>query len=218
LDNLAAETAASLTTKHPDYAVLAARIAVSNLHKETKKSFTETMRDLYEYVDPHTGESASLIASDVMEIIEKHSEQLDSAIIYHRDYDYDYFGFKTLERSYLLRTNGRVVERPQHMIMRVAVGIHKTDIDSVLETYNLMSERWFTHATPTLFNAGTPKPQLSSCFLLTMQEDSIDGIYDTLKQCAKISQSAGGIGLSIHNIRATGSYIKGTNGDRKSVV
>lgn len=218
LDNLAAETAASLTTKHPDYAVLAARIAVSNLHKETKKSFTETMRDLHEYVDPHTGESASLIASDVMEIIEKHSEQLDSAIIYHRDYDYDYFGFKTLERSYLLRTNGRVVERPQHMIMRVAVGIHKTDIDSVLETYHLMSERWFTHATPTLFNAGTPKPQLSSCFLLTMQEDSIDGIYDTLKQCAKISQSAGGIGLSIHNIRATGSYIKGTNGTSNGIV
>lgn len=218
LDNLAAETAASLTTKHPDYAVLAARIAVSNLHKETKKSFTETMRDLHEYIDPLTGESASLIASDVMEIIEKHSEQLDSAIIYHRDYDYDYFGFKTLERSYLLRTNGRVVERPQHMIMRVAVGIHKTDIDAVLETYNLMSERWFTHATPTLFNAGTPKPQLSSCFLLTMQEDSIDGIYDTLKQCAKISQSAGGIGLSIHNIRATGSYIKGTNGTSNGIV
>ncbi len=218
LDNLAAETAASLTTKHPDYAVLAARIAVSNLHKETKKSFTETMRDLHEYIDPHTGESASLIANDVMEIIEKHSEQLDSAIIYHRDYDYDYFGFKTLERSYLLRINGRVVERPQHMIMRVSVGIHKTDIDSVIETYNLMSERWFTHATPTLFNAGTPKPQLSSCFLLTMQEDSIDGIYDTLKQCAKISQSAGGIGLSIHNIRATGSYIKGTNGTSNGIV
>ncbi len=218
LDNLAAETAASLTTKHPDYAVLAARIAVSNLHKETKKSFTETMRDLHEYIDPHTGESASLIANDVMEIIEKYSEQLDSAIIYHRDYDYDYFGFKTLERSYLLRINGRVVERPQHMIMRVSVGIHKTDIDSVIETYNLMSERWFTHATPTLFNAGTPKPQLSSCFLLTMQEDSIDGIYDTLKQCAKISQSAGGIGLSIHNIRATGSYIKGTNGTSNGIV
>jgi ribonucleoside-diphosphate reductase alpha chain len=218
LDNLAAETAASLTTKHPDYAVLAARIAVSNLHKETKKSFTETMRDLHEYIDPHTGESASLIANDVMEIIEKHSEQLDSAIIYHRDYDYDYFGFKTLERSYLLRINGRVVERPQHMIMRVSVGIHKADIDSVIETYNLMSERWFTHATPTLFNAGTPKPQLSSCFLLTMQEDSIDGIYDTLKQCAKISQSAGGIGLSIHNIRATGSYIKGTNGTSNGIV
>ncbi len=218
LDNLAAETAASLTTKHPDYAVLAARIAVSNLHKETKKSFTETMRDLHEYIDPHTGESASLIANDVMEIIEKHSEQLDSAIIYHRDYDYDYFGFKTLERSYLLRINGRVVERPQHMIMRVSVGIHKSDIDSVIETYNLMSERWFTHATPTLFNAGTPKPQLSSCFLLTMQEDSIDGIYDTLKQCAKISQSAGGIGLSIHNIRATGSYIKGTNGTSNGIV
>jgi len=218
LDNEAAQTAASLTTKHPDYAILAARIAVSNLHKETKKSFTETMRDLHEYVDPNTGESASLIASDVMEIIEKHSERLDSAIIYHRDYDYDYFGFKTLERSYLLRINGNVVERPQHMIMRVAIGIHKEDIDAAIETYHLMSERWFTHATPTLFNAGTPKPQLSSCFLLTMQEDSIDGIYDTLKQCAKISQSAGGIGLSIHNIRATGSYIKGTNGTSNGIV
>ena len=218
LDNLAAETAASLTTKHPDYAILAARIAVSNLHKETKKSFTETMRDLHAYVDPKTGENASLIADDVMEIINEHSDQLDSAIIYHRDYDYDYFGFKTLERSYLLKLHGKAVERPQHMIMRVAIGIHKNDISSAIETYNLMSERWFTHATPTLFNAGTPKPQLSSCFLLSMQEDSIDGIYDTLKQCAKISQSAGGIGLSIHNVRSTGSYIKGTNGTSNGIV
>lgn len=218
LDNLAAEVSASLTTKHPDYAVLAARIAVSNLHKETKKSFTETMRDLYNYVDPVSGERASLLAKDVMQIIEANSDYLDSAIIYSRDYDYDYFGFKTLERSYLLKLNGKVVERPQHMIMRVSIGIHKNDIENAIKTYNLMSERWFTHATPTLFNAGTPKPQLSSCFLLSMQDDSIEGIYDTLKQTAKISQSAGGIGLSIHNIRSTGSYIKGTNGTSNGIV
>ncbi|QIX61359.1 ribonucleoside-diphosphate reductase subunit alpha [Hymenobacter sp. BT18] len=212
LDNLAAETAASLTTRHPDYAILAARIAVSNLHKVTSKSFSSTMKRLYTYEDPKTGENASLIAKDVWEVVHKHAAQLDSAIIYDRDYSYDYFGFKTLERSYLLRLDGKVVERPQHMLMRVAVGIHKEDIASAIETYELMSERWFTHATPTLFNAGTPKPQLSSCFLLTMKDDSIEGIYDTLKNCALISQSAGGIGLAVHNVRATGSYIKGTNG------
>ncbi len=218
LDNLAAETAASLTTRHPDYALLASRIAISNLHKNTKKSFSETMKDLYEYIDPKTGKQASLIAEDVYAVITAHADLLDSTIIYDRDFGYDYFGFKTLEKSYLLKLNGAVVERPQHMIMRVAVGIHKEDIDSVIETYNLMSERWFTHATPTLFNAGTPKPQLSSCFLLTMKKDSIDGIYDTLKHCARISQSAGGIGLSIHNIRATGSYIRGTNGTSNGIV
>ncbi|QJX46641.1 ribonucleoside-diphosphate reductase subunit alpha [Hymenobacter taeanensis] len=212
LDNLAAETAASLTTKHPDYAILAARIAVSNLHKVTSKSFSSTMKRLHTYEDPKTGENASLIAQDVWEIVHANAATLDSAIIYDRDYNYDYFGFKTLERSYLLRLDGKVVERPQHMIMRVAVGIHKHDINAAIETYNLMSERWFTHATPTLFNAGTPKPQLSSCFLLTMKDDSIEGIYDTLKNCALISQSAGGIGLAVHNVRATGSYIKGTNG------
>ncbi|TYZ08938.1 ribonucleoside-diphosphate reductase subunit alpha [Hymenobacter lutimineralis] len=212
LDNLAAETAASLTTRHPDYAILAARIAVSNLHKVTSKSFSSTMKRLYTYEDPKTGENASLIAKDVWEVVHKHAAQLDSAIIYDRDYSYDYFGFKTLERSYLLRLDGKVVERPQHMLMRVAIGIHRDDIDAAIETYNLMSERWFTHATPTLFNAGTPKPQLSSCFLLTMKDDSIEGIYDTLKNCALISQSAGGIGLAVHNVRATGSYIKGTNG------
>ncbi|TGE09483.1 ribonucleoside-diphosphate reductase subunit alpha [Hymenobacter fodinae] len=212
LDNLAAETAASLTTKHPDYAILAARIAVSNLHKVTSKSFSSTMKRLHTYEDPKTGENASLIAQDVWEIVHANAATLDSAIIYDRDYNYDYFGFKTLERSYLLRLDGKVVERPQHMIMRVAVGIHKEDIAAAIETYNLMSERWFTHATPTLFNAGTPKPQLSSCFLLTMKDDSIEGIYDTLKNCALISQSAGGIGLAVHNVRATGSYIKGTNG------
>lgn len=218
LDNLAAETAAALTTKHPDYALLASRIAVSNLHKNTNKSFSKTMEALYSYIDPKTGKKAPLIADDVHEIIQKNAQELDSTIIYDRDFGYDYFGFKTLERSYLLKLNGMVAERPQHMIMRVAVGIHKDDIASVIETYNLMSERWFTHATPTLFNAGTPKPQMSSCFLLTMKDDSIDGIYDTLKNCAKISQSAGGIGLSIHNIRATGSYIRGTNGTSNGII
>lgn len=218
LDNLAAETAASLTTKHPDYAVLAARVAISSLHKVTSKSFSNTMKRLYTYEDPKTGENASLLAKDVYEIIRKHAATLDSTIIYDRDYNYDYFGYKTLERSYLLRLDGKIVERPQHMLMRVAVGIHKEDIESAIETYNLMSEKWFTHATPTLFNAGTPKPQLSSCFLLAMQDDSIPGIYDTLKQCAQISQSAGGIGLSIHNVRATGSYIKGTNGTSNGII
>lgn len=218
LDNLAAETAASMTTKHPDYALLASRIAISNLHKITKKSFSETMRDLYNYVDTKTGAKAPLIADDVFQIIQDNSEILDSTIIYDRDFGYDYFGFKTLEKSYLLKIDGKVAERPQHMLMRVAVGIHKNDIEQAIKTYELMSERWFTHATPTLFNAGTPKPQMSSCFLLTMRDDSIDGIYDTLKQCAKISQSAGGIGLSIHNVRATGSYIRGTNGTSNGIV
>lgn len=218
LDNLAAETAASLTTKHPDYAILASRIAVSNLHKNTVKSFSATMKKLYEYTHPATGKKMPLIADDVMEIIAEHADLLDSTIIYDRDYAFDYFGFKTLEKSYLLRIDGSVAERPQHMYMRVAVGIHKNDIESAIKTYHLMSERWFTHATPTLFNAGTPKPQMSSCFLLTMKDDSIDGIYDTLKQTAKISQSAGGIGLAIHNIRATGSYIGGTNGTSNGLI
>ena len=173
---------------------------------------------MFEYIDPKTGESAKLIADDVYEIIKNNAELLDSAVIHDRDFGYDYFGFKTLERSYLLKINGQIVERPQHMLMRVSVGIHKDDLEAAINTYNLMSERWFTHATPTLFNAGTPKPQMSSCFLLTMKEDSIDGIYDTLKQCAKISQSAGGIGLSIHDVRATGSYIKGTNGESNGII
>ncbi|TGL25097.1 ribonucleoside-diphosphate reductase subunit alpha [Leptospira bourretii] len=218
LDNLAAEIAASLTTKHPDYALLASRIAVSNLHKNTTKSFSETMEQLYSYIDPKTNKQMPLIADDVWEIIKIHSELLDSSIIYDRDFGFDYFGFRTLEKSYLLKLNGQIVERPQHMYMRVALGIHKHRIDDVIKTYHLMSERWFTHATPTLFNAGTPKPQMSSCFLLTMKDDSIDGIYDTLKQTAKISQSAGGIGLSIHNIRATGSYIGGTNGTSNGII
>jgi len=218
LDNLAAETAASMTIKHPDYANLAARIAVSNLHKSTKKSFSETVTDLYEYINPETGKNAPLIADDVYEIIQANAEYLDSQLIYDRDFSYDYFGFKTLERSYLLRMHGKIVERPQQMLMRVSIGIHKDDLEGALETYELMSKKYMTHATPTLFNAGTPKPQMSSCFLLTMKEDSIDGIYDTLKQTAKISQSAGGIGLSIHNIRATGSYIGGTNGTSNGIV
>jgi ribonucleoside-diphosphate reductase alpha chain len=218
LDNLAAETAAGLTSRHPDYAQLASRIAVSNLHKNTIKSFSKTIEALHNYIDPKTNLPASLIADDVYEIVMNNAHTLDSSIIYDRDFGYDYFGFKTLERSYLLKMNNMVAERPQHMIMRVSVGIHKNDIESAIRTYNLMSERWFTHATPTLFNAGTPKPQMSSCFLLQMKDDSIDGIYDTLKQCAKISQSAGGIGINIHNVRATGSYIKGTNGTSNGII
>ena len=218
LDNLAAEIAATMTTTHPDYAKLAARISVSNLHKNTKKSFSETMEDLYNYINPRTGKKAPLLSDEVYKIIKKNADKLDSSIIYNRDFGYDFFGFKTLERSYLLKLNGKIVERPQHMLMRVSIGIHLDDIESALETYELMSKRYFTHATPTLFNSGTPKPQMSSCFLLTMKEDSIDGIYDTLKQTAKISQSAGGIGLSIHNVRATGSYIAGTNGTSNGIV
>ena len=218
LDNLAAETAASLTISHPDYAILASRIAVSNLHKSTVKSFSATMKKLHQYTDKATGKLLPLIADDVMQIIEDNADILDSTIIYDRDYAFDYFGFKTLEKSYLLKIDGKIAERPQHMYMRVAVGIHKNNIDEAIKTYHLMSERWFTHATPTLFNAGTPKPQMSSCFLLTMKDDSIDGIYDTLKQTAKISQSAGGIGLAIHNIRATGSYIGGTNGTSNGII
>jgi ribonucleoside-diphosphate reductase alpha chain len=218
LDNLAAETAASMTTKHPDYAILAARIAISNLHKNTLKSFSATMKRLYTYVDAKTDENASLIAKEVYEVIRQNASLLDSTIIYDRDYGYDYFGYKTLEKSYLLKVDGKIVERPQHMLMRVAIGIHQEDINAAIETYHLLSEKWFTHATPTLFNAGTPKPQMSSCFLLTMKEDSISGIYDTLKNCALISQSAGGIGLSIHDVRATGSYIKGTNGQSNGIV
>ena len=218
LDNLAAEIAATMTTTHPDYARLAARISVSNLHKNTKKSFSDVMEDLYTYENPKTGKKAPLLADDVYKVIMDHKDILDSTIIYNRDFSYDYFGFKTLERSYLLKINGQIAERPQHMLMRVSVGIHLNDIDSVIETYELMSKKYFTHATPTLFNSGTPKPQMSSCFLLTMKDDSIDGIYDTLKQTAQISQSAGGIGLAIHNVRASGSYISGTNGTSNGIV
>lgn len=218
LDNLAAETAAAQTTIHPDFSVLAARIAVSNLHKNTLKSFSKTAQLLYEYTDPITQTHAPLISEEIYKIIRKNADELDSSVIYDRDYNFDYFGFKTLERSYLIRTNGKVTERPQHLFMRVALGIYKEDIQAAIETYNLMSEKWFIHATPTLFNAGTPKPQMSSCFLLSMTEDSIAGIFDTLKRCALISQSAGGIGVSIHNIRSTGSYIKGTGGISNGII
>ncbi|GAA5963128.1 hypothetical protein JCM3765_003617 [Sporobolomyces pararoseus] len=218
LDNLAAETAAYMTTRHPDYAILAARIAISNLHKETKKTFSHVIADLYNYINPKNGRPSSMISKETYEVVMNNAEKLNSAVIYDRDFSYNYFGFKTLERSYLLRIDGKVAERPQHMLMRVAVGIHGNDLDRVLQTYNLMSERYFTHASPTLFNAGTPHPQLSSCFLVTMKDDSIEGIYDTLKTCALISKTAGGIGLSIHNIRATGSYIAGTNGYSNGIV
>lgn len=218
LDTLAAETAATMTTKHPDYAILAARVAVSNLHKETKKIFSVVMTDLYEYVNPKNDLPSPLISKETYDIIMTNADRLDSAIIYDRDFQYQYFGFKTLERSYLLKLNGKVAERPQHMLMRVAVGIHGVDIDAAIETYNLLSEKWFTHASPTLFNAGTCRPQLSSCFLLAMQSDSIDGIYDTLKQCALISKTAGGVGLHCHCIRASGSYIAGTNGTSNGLI
>jgi len=218
LDTLAAEIAATNTTTHPDYALLASRIAIGNLHKNTKKSFSQTITDLYQYVDPKTGKGAGLIAEDVYNVVMENAPLLDSTIIYDRDFQFDYFGFKTLEKSYLLKMHGTVVERPQHLFMRVAVGIHKTDLDEIVKTYNMISEGWFTHATPTLFNAGTPKPQMSSCFLIQMKDDSIPGIYDTLKQTALISQSAGGIGLSIHNVRAKGSYIRGTNGTSNGIV
>ncbi|CAL1297684.1 unnamed protein product [Larinioides sclopetarius] len=218
LDNLAAETAATMTTKHPDYAILAARIAISNLHKETKKTFSHVIDDLYNMKNERTGKITPMISKTVYKVIMDNADKLNSAIIYDRDFNYNFFGFKTLERSYLLKINGKVVERPQHMLMRVAVGIHSDDIDAAIETYHLMSDKWFTHASPTLFNSGTPKPQLSSCFLLSMTEDSIDGIYDTLKRCALISKSAGGIGLNVHCIRATGSYIAGTNGTSNGLV
>ncbi|CAM9947053.1 unnamed protein product [Pylaiella littoralis] len=218
LDELAAQTSAYMATQHPDFSKLAARISVSNLHKQTEKVFSKVVDKLYAYVHPKTGKKAGLIADDVYDIIQKNKQVLNSAIIMDRDFDYEYFGFKTLEKSYLLKADGKVVERPQHMIMRVSVGIHKDDIAKVIETYDLMSQRLFTHATPTLFNAGTPKPQMSSCFLLTMKEDSINGIYDTLKQCAQISKHAGGIGLSIHHVRAANSYIRGTNGSSNGIV
>ncbi|QID79165.1 ribonucleotide-diphosphate reductase subunit rnr1 [Saccharomyces pastorianus] len=218
LDNLAAETCAYMTTVHPDYATLAARIAISNLHKQTTKQFSKVVEDLYRYVNAATGKPAPMISDDVYNIVMENKDKLNSAIVYDRDFQYSYFGFKTLERSYLLRINGQVAERPQHLIMRVALGIHGRDIEAALETYNLMSLKYFTHASPTLFNAGTPKPQMSSCFLVAMKEDSIEGIYDTLKECALISKTAGGIGLHIHNIRSTGSYIAGTNGTSNGLI
>jgi ribonucleoside-diphosphate reductase subunit M1 len=207
-----------MTTTHPDYAVLAARIAVSNLHKQTKKQFSAVISDLYHYINPKTKKAAPMISEETYKTVMDHAEELNSAIVYDRDFNYQYFGFKTLERSYLLRLEGKVAERPQQMIMRVAVGIHGNDIEAAIETYNLMSLKYFTHASPTLFAAGTPKPQLASCFLIDMKDDSIDGIYDTLKICAMISKNAGGIGLNAHCIRATGSYIAGTNGTSNGLV
>lgn len=218
LDNLAAEIAATMTVKHPDYAILAGRIAVSNLHKQTKDNFNEVIKDLYEMKNSKTGKRTQTISDSVYNIVQANAERLNKAISYKRDFGYSYFGFKTLERSYLLKIDDKVVERPQHLLMRVAVGIHLDDIDAAIETYNLLSERWFTHASPTLFNAGMPKAQLSSCFLLSMHDDSIDGIFQTLHHCALISKFAGGIGLSVHNIRATGSYIAGTNGTSNGLV
>ena len=218
LDCFLAETVAYLTMDHPDYAILAGRIAVSSLHKQTVKCFSKVVTSLYEYIDTKTGRHSKLIADEVYEIVMKNKEQLDSAIVYDRDYDYDYVGYKTLERAYLLKINGRTVECPQQMLMRVSVGIHMKDIPAAIETYNLMSQKFFTHASPTLFNAGTPKPQMSSCFLVHMKEDSIEGIYDTLKTCAQISKHAGGVGLSIHNVRAKNSYIRGTNGTSNGLV
>lgn len=218
LDNLAAETAAYMTTQHPDYAILAARIAISNLHKQTKKQFSHVVEDLYNYINPKTGKHAPMISKEVFDIVQEHADELNSAIVYERDFTYNYFGFKTLERAYLLKLDGKTWERPQHMIMRVAVGIHGKDIAGAIETYNLMSQKYFTHASPTLYNAGTPQAQMSSCFLVNMKDDSIEGIYDTLKTCALISKSAGGIGMSVHNIRATGSYIAGTNGTSNGIV
>ncbi|XP_064636493.1 ribonucleoside-diphosphate reductase large subunit-like [Lineus longissimus] len=218
LDNLAAETAATLTVKHSDYATLAARIAVSNLHKETKKVFSEVIDDLYKWVNPKTNQHSPMIDDEVYKIIMDNADFLNSKIVYDRDFGYTYFGFKTMERSYLLKIDGKVAERPQHLLMRLAVGIHKKDLEAAVETYNLLSEKWFTHASPTMFNAGTRRPQLSSCFLLTIGGDSIEGIYDTLKQCALISKSAGGIGLNVHSIRSFGSYIAGTNGTSNGLL
>ncbi|CAH1646695.1 unnamed protein product [Spodoptera littoralis] len=218
LDNLAAETAATMTTDHPDYAILAARLAISNLHKETKKHFSDVITDLYNIVNPHTKKRTPMISDFHYNVIIQNKERLDSAIVYDRDFKYNYFGFKTLERSYLLKINNKVAERPQHMLMRVSIGIHGEDIEAAINTYNLLSEKYFTHASPTLFSAATPRPQLSSCFLIAMKDDSIEGIYDTLKQCALISKSAGGIGLHVHCIRSKGTYIAGTNGVSNGLV
>lgn len=218
LDKLAAETAAAMTRIHPDYSILASRIAISSLKKDTKKSFKETIEDLYHYIDPNTGQNAGMISDEVYEVVQKYSDKIESMIIHDRDFNFEYFGFKTLERAYLLKINGQVAETPQHMYMRVAIGIWGDNLKEVQKTYDLLSEGYFTHATPTLFNAGTKKPQMSSCFLLDVDSDSIKGIYKTLSDCALISQTAGGIGINIHKIRSKGSYIKGTNGISNGIV
>lgn len=218
LDNLAAETAAAMTSVHPDYSILASRIAITSLHKSTKKSFVETMRDLHQYVDPKTGDDAGMIDDNVMQFIEDHADELEHTISYDRDFNFDYFGYKTLEKSYLLKIDKQVAERPQHMWMRVACGIWSGNIEEVIKTYDLLSQGYFTHATPTLFNAGTKRPQLSSCFLIDLKSDSIEGIFDTLKIASLISKNAGGIGIHWHKMRGKGAYIKGTNGTSNGIV
>ena len=218
LDKLAAETAASLTRIHPDYSVLAARIAITSLKKETNKSFKETIEKLYTYVNKKTGENAGLISDEVYKVVMDNSDKIEAMIVHDRDFNFDYFGYKTLEKAYLLKIDGSIAETPQHLYMRVAVGIWGDNLKEVQKTYEMLSTGYFTHATPTLFNAGTKKPQLSSCFLLDIDSDSIQGIYKTLADCAAISQSAGGIGLNIHKVRAKGSYIKGTNGESNGIV
>jgi len=218
LDQLAMETAASLTTKHPDYSILAARIAITALHKETKKSFSETVQDLYKYTNPKTGKKSPIVSESFYNIVKKHADELDSAIVHSRDHNFDYFGFKTLEKSYLLKINGMVAERPQYMYMRTAIQIWNENLEKVIETYNLLSEGYYTHATPTLFNSGTGRPQLSSCFLLDTESDSIEGIFNTLKESAQISKNAGGIGISFNKVRAKGTYIAGTNGSSNGII
>jgi ribonucleotide reductase alpha subunit len=217
LDQLAMETAASLATKHPDYSILAARIAITSLHKETKKSFSETVKDLYEYVNPKTQKHSPIVSKSFFETVQKYADDLDSAIIHSRDHNFDYFGYKTLEKSYLLKINGKVAERPQYMYMRTAIQIWGDNIEKVIQTYNDLSEGLYTHATPTLFNSGTNRPQLSSCFLLDTG-DSIEDIFDTLKESAQISKNAGGIGISFTKVRAKGSYISGTNGTSNGII
>lgn len=217
IDELTAEQCASLSSKHPDYGILASRIIVSNHMRNTTGSFSEAMRQLWSFTDVN-GLSSPLVSRDIRRIVETHGEWLDSIVDYDRDYLIDYFGFKTLERAYLMRVDGKIVERPQHMWLRVSLGIHGDDLEAARETYDLMSKKYFTHATPTLFNAGTPRPQLSSCYLICMEDDSIDGIYNTLHECASISKFAGGIGLHAHNVRAKHSHIRGTNGTSNGLV
>ena len=217
IDELSAEQCASMASIHYDYNTLAGRIIISNHQKNTYESFSEVMELLYNYLDKH-GKHSPLVSFELISVVRKHKSELDNLCDYSRDYLIDYFGFKTLDRAYMMNINGKTVERPQHMWLRVSIGIHGFDIEHVIETYHLMSQKYFTHATPTLFNSGTPRPQLSSCFLLAMESDSIDGIYNTLKDCALISKLAGGIGLHIHNIRATGSHIRGTNGTSNGIV
>lgn len=218
LDNLAMETAASLTSKHPDYAILASRLAITSLHKETKKSFSETMMDLYNYVNPKTGKHSPVISDKFYQIVKKHEDELDSAIVHSRDHNFEYFGYKVLEKSYLLKLNGKVAERPQYMYMRTAIQVWGENMSKVIETYNLLSEGYYTNATPTLFNSGTTRPQLSSCFLLDVEQDSIEGIFNTLKESAQISKNAGGIGISFTKVRAKGTYIAGTNGNSNGII